>query len=47
MKTCMMIASEEEWQNLFGTSDDEEDFDGFQRAGAVLALKTAPLRKSQ
>lgn len=34
--------TEEEWQNLFGTSDDEENFDGFQRAGTVLADKTAP-----
>ena len=21
--------TEEQWQNLFGTSDDEDDFDGF------------------
>ena len=35
--------TEEEWQNLFGPSDDEDDFDGFYQAGIVLAYKTAPL----
>ena len=29
--------TEEQWQNLFGLSDDEDDFDGFQPARIVLA----------
>ena len=31
-----------EWQNLFGDSDDEE-FAGFESAGTLLTLQTAPL----
>ena len=32
----------EEWQNLFGDSEDEE-FAGFEWAGTLLTLQTAPL----
>ena len=35
--------TEEQWRSLFGESDDEDEFEGFQCAGVRAKKTTAPL----